>query len=288
MFFHAGGIDPVLNLLADAPLHDQNALAGSELGGDPPAGAVLALQPPSAHFCRVGTRPLGHHAAGADLRLLRRPARRIGTRLRGRRPHPVLLGRRRDLAWRRVRVGTTSAPTRGSPTSCSTAPRSRPTMSSSCRSDLLRALDREQPGRPRGRGHRDRVRAPGRPAQRGGHHRDLEPSNLTQPAALTASNGHRSPCSRARPGRNWYPTPYRSPRWRRRRLIRPARPPNQGRPEDARRPPDLDRPATVRGASRLLRRPSVSRRGPRHPPAQEVERGDGRVVAGPGRGRPAR
>ncbi len=29
LFFHAGGIDPVLNLLADAPIQDQNALAGA-------------------------------------------------------------------------------------------------------------------------------------------------------------------------------------------------------------------------------------------------------------------
>ena len=46
LFFHAGGIDPVLNLLAEAPLQDENVLAGaSSVNIHPPGHATRPTAP---------------------------------------------------------------------------------------------------------------------------------------------------------------------------------------------------------------------------------------------------
>ena len=84
IFLHAGGIDPVLALLSDAPLQDENILKGGY-------GSVT-IHPsgryaPYSTFTSTGPAwalgPGGHHAARPDLHLLGRPAGRRGRRVGG-------------------------------------------------------------------------------------------------------------------------------------------------------------------------------------------------------------
>ena len=98
LFVHAGGIDPVIALLASAPLIDDNLYSGDR-------GSAIIQQPgrvaPYATFVNtaipVGVQSFGQQASGAHLPLHVGAAHGSGGRFGGQRPHPVLLDIRRDL-----------------------------------------------------------------------------------------------------------------------------------------------------------------------------------------------
>ena len=83
IFVHAGGIDPVLALLADAPIQDENILGGG-YGSVTihPSGRYAPYADVHVHRPGLGTRPSRHDAARPDLHLLPVAAGRFGARLR--------------------------------------------------------------------------------------------------------------------------------------------------------------------------------------------------------------
>ena len=176
LFVHAGGIDPVIALLADSPLIDDNLYRGSN-------GSAIIQQPgrvaPYSTFVNTASlwafnpsdttppAPIFHYSAGA--------AGGIGGRFGGERPHPVLLDLRRDLAVERLGRGYLRYYS-GSPDILldGLADR-RDQRGDHDGADVERPLGGEQRGRPRGAGERHRLGAPAGHAQRCGHRRHLEP-----------------------------------------------------------------------------------------------------------------
>ena len=132
IFLHAGGIDPVLALLTDAPIQDKNVLQGG-FGSVtiPSARPLRPLRHVLRHRPGVGPRPGRRLAARPDLHLLPGPAGRVGAGVGDRRPHPLLLHVRRDLDVEPGHVDLPPLVLRACPTSWSTAARRRPTTSSS-------------------------------------------------------------------------------------------------------------------------------------------------------------
>ena len=98
LFVHAGGIDPVIALLAQSPRSDENLYVGTNgsatIQPAGPGGSLLDLR---QHRLAVGLRPHRHHAPGTDLPLLDHPARGPVAGSGASVAHPVLLLVRRDL-----------------------------------------------------------------------------------------------------------------------------------------------------------------------------------------------
>ena len=104
LFVHAGGIDPVIALLASAPLIDDNLYTrgpGSAIIQEPGRVAPYATFVNTASLWAFNPTdnkppaPIFHYSTGA--------ASRIGRRFGGQRPHPLLLDLRRDLEVEPVR-----------------------------------------------------------------------------------------------------------------------------------------------------------------------------------------
>ena len=75
LFVHAGGIDPVIALLASAPLIDDNLYSGeSRVRPSSRAGSGGAVRHLRQHRLVVGVQPDRHQAAGSHLPLLDRTA----------------------------------------------------------------------------------------------------------------------------------------------------------------------------------------------------------------------
>ena len=150
IFVHAGGIAPILSLLADAPLTDENILEGGTDSAivSPPPNRVA---PYSTFTSTAAAWALDStdNTPPAPIFVLRpRVAGRLDRRVGRIRPHPVLVDFRRHLDSGTRRRACTSARTRACPTPSSAAARRRPPTWSSCRFRPHRPLGREQRGRP--------------------------------------------------------------------------------------------------------------------------------------------